>query len=148
MKTVRTFTAFSMVVACLCLMQCSKDNPDPEPVNKLALDTLFFEHAMKGWELYSWPNGNDWNYSILAGTNRTKSYNEVIKNRIVVTGIDSLKLLLDRFAEGEDILWIGEGWLERCWSSDHGDLSLPDIITISEVQAYCAMKNLTLNISN
>jgi hypothetical protein len=103
---------------------------------------------MKGWELYSWPNGNDWNYSILVGTNRTKSYNEVTTNKIVVCGKDSLKMLLDKLPENEYIFWIGEEWLKSCWGNDYGDLSLPDNKTINEIKTYCEGKKLVLGISD
>jgi hypothetical protein len=103
---------------------------------------------MKGWELYSWPNGNDWNYSILIGTNRLKSYEEVTTNQIIVFGKDSLKLLIDKFPENEQLFWIGREWLERCWGSNYGDLSLPDENTINEIKEYCVQKKIVLGISN
>jgi hypothetical protein len=71
-----------------------------------------FEKSLKGWGLYSWPEGNNWNYSILIRTNRLKSYEEVIKNDYFVTGTDSLKLLLRKLPEIKNILWISEVWLE------------------------------------
>ena len=103
---------------------------------------------MKGWELYSWPNGNDWNYSVLPGTNRLKSYNEVIENKIVVLGIDSLKMLLDKLPAKEEIFWIGEGWLKRIWGTEYRDLSLPDSIIIKDIKNYCSQKELILSIVN
>jgi hypothetical protein len=96
--------------------------------------------------LYSWPNGNDWNYSILKGTNRLKTYNEVIKNKIIVLGIDSLKMLLDKFPKKEEIFWVGEGWLKRIWGTDYGNLSLPDSKIIDEIKNYCTQKELVLGI--
>jgi len=86
--------------------------------------------------------------TILAGTNRVKTYEEVKSNRITVTGTDSLKMLLDRFPENEDIFWIGERWLKNCWHGFYGNLSLPAAETINEIRNYCLQKNLVLNISN
>jgi hypothetical protein len=98
MKTIRIIILFSLISATFALYGCSKgNNNEMHPVDLINLDTISFNHSMKGWELYSWPNGNDWNYSILVGTNRTKSYSEVTKNKIVVFGIDSLKMLLGSF---------------------------------------------------
>jgi hypothetical protein len=79
------------------------------PLSAINFDTIHFEHSMKGWELYSWPNGHDWNYSLLIGTNVLKNYNTVTQQPIKVTGIDSLKMLLPRLPSGEDIFWIGDG---------------------------------------
>jgi len=107
------------------------------------LDTITFTHSMKGWELYSWPNGNDWNYSILIGTNRAKTYNEVVTNKASVIGKDSLKMLLDKFPAKEELFWTGKrtgtGW---------ENLSYPDSKTIDEIKNYCAQKELILNINN
>ena len=99
---------------------------------------------MKGWELYSWPNGNDWNYSILTGTNRLKTYNEVIENKIIVLGIDSLKMLLDKFPKKEEIFWVGEELLKRIWGTYYGNLSLPDSGVTDEIKDYCTQKELEL----
>ena len=76
--------------------------------NNSKLDTISFSHSMKGWELYSWPSESDWNYSILIGTNRNKTYQEVTTNKISVVGKDSLKILLDKFPANEQIFWIGK----------------------------------------
>jgi hypothetical protein len=149
MKNAMVLIMVSLFVASFSCIKCSKESaPEMQPVNAIDIDTVSFERSMKGWELYSWPNGNDWNYSILGGTNRTKSYEEVTNNRIVVFGKDSLKMLLDKIPEGECIFWIGQGWLSQCWGGDFKDLSLPDSKTINEIRAYCNQKNLELVISN
>ena len=128
---------------------CSKDSTQiQEPTNQLDLDKLTFTHSMKGWELYSWPDGNDWNYSILTGTDRLKSYEEVTTNQVIVTGKDSLKMVLDKFPTDEMILWIGRGWLERCWGGGMHDLSLPPQEILDEISAYCTRKHLTLQITD
>ena len=109
--------------------------------NNSKLDTIFFTHSMKGWELYSWPQGNDWNYSILPGTNREKTYDEVIANKIRVIGKDSLKMLLDKFPAKEELFWTGkrsgDGW---------ANLSFPDDNTINEIKNYCQQKELVLSV--
>lgn len=109
--------------------------------NNSKLDTISFTHSMKGWELYTWSNGNDWKYSILMGTNREKTYDEVITNKIAVIGKDSLKMLLNKFPAKEEIFWIGkrsgDGW---------DNLSLPDQSTIDEIMNYASLKELVLHV--
>lgn len=117
-------------------------------VGRIDFDTVSFLPSMKGWELYSWPNGNDWNYSILGGTNRTKSYKEVTTNTFIVAGKDSLKMLLDKIPDNEFIFWAGTGWLENCWSGDYGNFSLPDSNTVNEIKEYCIQKKLNLTIND
>jgi hypothetical protein len=140
---------FSLISSSFALIRCSKgNNNEIQPVDLINPDTIAFYHSMKGWELYSWPNGNNWNYSILVGTNRTKTYDEVTTNKIIVFGKDSLKMLLDKFPENEYIFWIGKGWLESCWNGNYGNLSLPDNKTINEIKEYCASKKLVLGITD
>ena len=110
MKTLKIILIFSLIVNSLCLTDCSKgSDKEVHSIDKIDLETISFDHSMKGWELYSWPNGNDWNYSILVGTNRIKSYEEVTTNGIIVLGLDSLKMLLDKLPENENLFWIGSG---------------------------------------
>ena len=138
-----------ILILIILLMGCSTDSTQiQEPIHQIDLNSLTFTHSMKGWELYSWPDGNDWNYSILIGTNRLKSYDEVTKNEIIVTGKDSLKMVLDKFPAGEIITWIGRGWLERCWGDNFNDLSLPPKYIIDEIKQYCSNINLTLQITD
>jgi hypothetical protein len=54
--------------------------------------------------------------------------------------------LLNKLPSKEEIFWIGEGWLESIWGADYGNLSLPDIITILEIENYCSQKELILSI--
>jgi len=141
MKKLQLLLVVSLIVASVNFIRCSKDNNKITSTTKL--DTLSISHSMKGWELYSWPIGNDWSYSILMGTNRAKSINEVITNRIAVVGKDSLKMILGKFPAKEEIIWIGKrsgvGW---------ENLSLPDGNTIDEIKNYCNQKELALSVMN
>ena len=139
MKKIQILFLIALIVTSFNFMRCSENISSDS--NSAKLDTLSFTHSMKGWELYSWSSGNDWNYSILVGTNRAKSYNEVIVNKIAVVGKDSLKMLLAKFPAKEEIFWIGKG-LNESW----GDLSFPDNNTIDEIKNYCIQKELVLNL--
>jgi hypothetical protein len=133
----------------LILINCSKEkNQETVASKSVNLDSVSIEHSMKGWELYSWPNGSSWQYSILEGTNRIKKYEEVVGNDIIVSGNDSLKLLLDKFPPNEEIFWIGEEWLDRIWNGNNSNLSLPDQTVINEIKNYCIQKQLVLSITN
>ena len=37
-------------------------------------------HSMKGYELYSWPEDSQWHFTLITGTNRDKTLEEVISN--------------------------------------------------------------------
>lgn len=141
---------FLLLAGLICLWSsCSKDTPPIQaPTQRLDLNTLTFPHSMKGWELYSWSRGAAWKYSILIGTNRLKSYSEVTTNQVIVTGQDSLKMVLDKFPAAELITWFGRGWLTRCWGDASHDLALPPPAILDEIKVYCHLKNLTLQLTD
>jgi hypothetical protein len=148
MKKVDFSGVFILTVICIFFFRCTSDPEiDNNTSDRINIDTLTFIHSMKGWELYSWPVNYDWSYSILIGTDRIKTYTEVTTNKIIVTGKDSLKMVLDKFPEDENIFWIGRGWLESCWGGNYGNLSLPDSSTVNEIKAYCLQRKLILHIS-
>lgn len=138
-----------MVITLFSFIRCSKTaDQEISTVSKTDFDKLVFEHSMKGWELYSWPNGNDYNYSILTGTNRIKTYEEITSNEIVVFGKSSLKMLLDKFPADENIFWFGKKWIERSGNNNHGFFSMPDNETINEIKEYSTQRKLTLVVSD
>ena len=100
----------------LLIIWCSSDNSENVPTQNTITN---IQHSETGWELYSWRTENSWNYSIVIGTNRLKTYDEVTSSKILVTGEEKLKEILRLFPQGEQIMWIGKGWLERCWQSDY-----------------------------
>lgn len=143
MKTVILKITLIFIFYSFALLNCTKDkNRNSDPVKTLTLDMISFNHSDKGWELYSWPNGNDWNYSILPGTNRLKSYEEVTTNKIIVPGKDSLKMLLGKLPENEQIFWISETWLKNIWGNNYGSLSLPDQNTVDDIKTFCNQRKL------
>ena len=148
MQKIQILIVASLVVSSVNFIKCSKENNrSPEITNNAKLDTLSFSHSMKGWELYSWPSGNDWKYSILIGTNRLKTFQEVTTNKIAVIGKDSLKMLIDKFPAKENIFWISESWLNKIWGDNYGNLSLPESTTVSEIKNYCNQKKLEIIVS-
>jgi len=140
-------TLFITILLVVGLISCKKSNNTINRENSSLLDTVTFSHSMKGWELYSWPTGNDWTYSILMGTNRGKSLEEVTANTIKVVGKDNLKILLTKFPPNENILWAGNGWLANTMG-DHSSLTLPDSDIVNEIKVFCIQKGLELIVIN
>ncbi len=70
-------------------------------------------HSLKGYELYSWQEGEDWHFTLITGSNRIKLFEEItsiddmIKGwiNIHVIGVDALKVVLSKIPEGEFISW-------------------------------------------
>ncbi len=138
----------------ILFVACNKNEKEENAAPKSDFDTLSIPHEMKGYEIYSWPEGNDWYFSVMIGTNRNKTYAEVISNIpseihiITVTGIDNLKLVLARFPEGEYITLIGKSWLQSCWGSNYGNLQLPPQNFIDNIAQFCTQKKLNLQVTD
>jgi len=61
-------------------------------------------HSMKGFELYVWETKGEIYYSLLRGTNRIKSYEEIHKAKSVVNDLKSIKQKIDSISPGESII--------------------------------------------
>ena len=113
-------------------------------------------HSMKGYELYSWQADDEWHFTLITGTNRLKSLEEITSGadtvsadgwvRISVQGVDAVESLLRRLPEHEEIMWIGDLWLERA-QVDPGSLTLPPRETTDVIEAYCRQLGLELRVS-
>jgi hypothetical protein len=149
MKTYRIIPVILLIACSVVLRNCSDDENQARTIpNQDGFKTIRFVHSMKGWELYSWPKGSHWRYSILPGTDLVKTLEEVTSNGLRVNGKDSLKMLLSKFPVNEEITWIGEAWLDSAWSNDYGNLSLPPIDTLDEIKQYCELKDLNLQVTD
>lgn len=132
---------FFVLFASLCLLgSCSKDNSESElSAQSFKLDTLTFAHSMKGWELYSWEKNGEWNFSILMGTNRGKTADEVFNNKIAVKGVSALKSLLMKMPAQESIFWSAN-------KNQFSALSMPSESIIEDIRTFCQQRELNLNI--
>jgi hypothetical protein len=61
--------------------------------------------SMKGYELYSWKRGGTWYYSLLPGTNRTKTYEEITAQPAVKKSIGELESELKKLSRGAQVFW-------------------------------------------
>jgi hypothetical protein len=147
MKKMNYGILMNLILGFFMLAACSKpDSYEFIPVPSINFDTLNVKPSMKGWELYSWTNGKDFNYSLLPGTNRLKSYNEIIGNKLIVFGKDSLIMLLDKLPANENIFLIGNKCLQWIQGENNYNFSLPDNNTINEIKAFCNQRGLTIDV--
>ena len=137
-----------LLVSTLPFSSCKEntDSLDSSEFVSVKLDTITLNPSMKGWELYSWPVNAKWKYSLLVGTNAVKTLTQVTNNPISVIGEDSLKLVINKLPKGEEIIWIGQLWLESAWRSNFGDIKLPPRIIQLEIKEYCDSKDIKLTI--
>ena len=67
--------------------------------------------AFKGWELYVWQKDGDTYFSLLEGTNRLKTDDEISK--AAVKGIDAIKPKLDELKPGQEVFLSGKKLLTQ-----------------------------------
>lgn len=138
----------STVLCPIILTGCSTDNtPIQGPNDEINISNLEFVNSEKGWELYSWFDGKAWNYSILQGTNRFKSLDEVKGNKVQDISEEKLMAVLKKFPEGDTLTWIGPMWL-AAWQTTYGNLNLPPQEIIDKIKQFCEKINLNLQVTD
>ncbi|MGE5376136.1 MAG: hypothetical protein ACM3XO_13850 [Bacteroidota bacterium] len=92
--------------------------------------------SMKGYELYSWQEKDHWEFSLLVGTNRQKTLDEIKSVDTVLPEVDALIARLENIPSGQYVTWL---------SSD--TLAFPPEAIIKQVEKACREKGLILNIA-
>jgi hypothetical protein len=72
-------------------------------------------HSMKGYELYSWQMDEEWHFTLITGTNRNKTVDEIVTGDDFVRsdgwvvlhaiGEQGVEVLFDRVPAGEFVFW-------------------------------------------
>ena len=96
-----------------------------------------FPESMKGYELYSWQEGGQWKFSLLVGTNRLKTLEEIKSAHVVLTGVDELTSTLKNIPSGQYITW-----------SSPETLAFPPEEIRSQVEHTCKEQGLLLNVAS
>jgi len=99
--------------------------------------TVTVTHSMKGYELYSWQEGEGWYFALVVGTNRIKTFDEIVAPEVRVRGIEALEVQLDQLASGERVFWSAQRV---------PNVVLPPDDVVEQVQAYCEQRGIELEI--
>jgi len=93
-----------------------------------------FPESMKGYELYSWKDGDQWKFSLLVGTNREKTLEEIKSADIVLSGVDELTSTLQKIPAGQYVTW-----------STRETLFFPPEDILKQVEQTCKDEGLILS---
>ena len=73
-------------------------------------------HSMKGYELYSWLEDSQWHFTLITGTNRNKTLEEIVSKedfiseagwvKIHVVGVAAIQAALSKLPQNEFITWL------------------------------------------
>jgi len=99
--------------------------------------------SFKGYELYSWEEEGQWHFTLITGTNRIKTIEEITSEgdfisetgwvKIQVVGADAIKDVLSRLLEGESVFWCDELHIGQ---STETDLQLPPEQIADAIEEY------------
>lgn len=109
------------------------------PVSMLAAEPVRAEKPMfKGVELYGWKDSASiWRFSLLPGTNRLKTKDEIVSSSAVIKDIDALKKRLASLAVGENVFW---------FNADGPGFSFPNSDVVADVIAYARQVQVTVQV--
>jgi hypothetical protein len=101
-------------------------------------------HSMKGYELYSWSQDGEWHFTLITGTNRNKTLEEIISPsnnvtadewvQIHVVGVEAIKGVISRIPQGEWVSWLDR--LREPMTTSGVTFALPDAATVAAIEEY------------
>ncbi len=119
-------------------------------IDKLSIkDVNELPHSMKGYELYSWSEDGQWYFTLITGTNRTKTIEETTSGEdfisetgwvnIHVIGTDEIKYVLSKLPQGESVFWCDELHMGQ---TTEMDLQLPPMEMTDVIKEYALHRGL------
>jgi hypothetical protein len=114
--------------------------------------------SMKGYELYSWQEQGQWHFTLITGTNRNKTIEEIVSDtnlgdgsdngwvNIHVTGVAAVKAVLKRIPADEWVLWQAQGFVippEEAQTK----LALPPEDIVNEIKDYVEQFGYTFSVA-
>ena len=105
--------------------------------------------SMKGYELYSWKIKGHWYYSLLPGTNRLKTYQEITAPGTVRRDAAGLKAELQKLAKGEEVFWMSDSpaGAHRAPTGQLLDVKHPSRKRIQGIKAMCDKLGIKLKLT-
>jgi hypothetical protein len=126
-------------------------------ITRLTLKTVDkLPRSMKGYELYSWPADNQWHYTLVTGTNRNKTTEEIVTGedmiseagwvRIQVIGVEEMKTVLSKLQAQESVFWLASPRSDQ--PSPGGiNFSLPPAADIEVLKQQAGQNEVDLNVA-
>jgi hypothetical protein len=110
--------------------------------------------SLKGYELYSWSEDSQWHFTLITGTNRLKTMDEITSEgdsisetawvKIHVVGTDAIRDVLSRLPEGESVFWCDELHIGQ---SAETDLELPPEQMVDAIEEYANQCGLDFEVT-
>jgi hypothetical protein len=101
--------------------------------------------SMKGYELYSWSADSQWHFTLITGTNRNKTLEEITTGddfiseagwvKVHVVGVEAAKSVLGKLPQGESVFWSGGNGLTPTTQAGI-NIAFPPGPTIDAIKEY------------
>ena len=108
--------------------------------------------SMKGYELYSWSQDSKWHFTLITGTDRNKTLEEIVSDEDFISesgwlevhleGIEKIKTVLDKLPQNEQVFWLANLQSNQT-TPDNITIALPIAQTIDSIKEYA--KTIGLN---
>jgi len=142
----------SLISTVTILTACSTQIISPTP--EISENPL--PQSMKGYEIYSWQEDDQWVFKLITGTNRQKTVEEIITNsetiqddawvNIKINGVDALKIILRRLPKGETVFWLTVDQMDNT-ANQFNSFEFPHDVVIEDIQGLCKQIGVDLIIS-
>lgn len=125
-------------------------------INKLIISEIdSLPHSLKGYELYSWLEDEQWHFTLITGTNRTKILEEIISEvyyvsetdwvNIHTVGVETIKIVLGKLPQDESVSWRDELHIGQV-IGENINLQLPPIQIINDIKEHAEQCGLNFQI--
>jgi len=120
-------------------------------ITELSITTVAgLPHSMKGYELYSWLEDSQWHFTLITGTNRNKTLEEIVSKedfiseagwvKVHVIGVEAIQAALSKLPQDEFVMWLAE---ERDESElENIKIQLPPTETLNDIKEYATQCRL------
>jgi hypothetical protein len=93
--------------------------------------------SMKGYELYSWQQGDNWYFAVVTGTNRIQTLADITASDAPVQGVDALKNQLAQLPDNTWLYWSAQ-WVP--------ETAMPSEEVVNDVAATCEQLDIRLKV--
>lgn len=111
--------------------------------------------SMKGYELVSWQSGGEWNFTLVTGTNRSKTFEELLAPdssvstdgfvKITVPWVEGIKKVLAMLPAKTEVFWNG---MDLSGQVPEGTIyfAYPEKSVQDDLISFCSKHDVKLNI--
>ncbi len=145
MRTALSLALLALLTACHAPVRAPAPEPEPAPVATTATLPERLPHSMKGYQLYGYVRDGETPFTLITGTNRLKSFDELDDPepllgddgwvRVRVTGVDRAADLLRRVPAESGVFVASVRHVSVAQNTVPADVTSPDEAVLCDLNA-------------